>query len=251
MTKDFKHIYSHCDWSRVDRHLSMKDGWCIVEVGGGIPTIQRNDEAKKFQCDDDAKKWVAEKAEAGDVTCQRALLYLARCLCDYQSNGYNRSIEVADALDTEEGWVARCLLLTVYRLEEEKKSGPTIYVASRVKHADMWRDIRRAGRRIISTWIDEAGVGQTVDFSNLWERCIREASLADVTIVYREDQQEILKGAYLEVGAALSADRSVFAVGFEGANFMKHPNVEFCGSIDDALKRIDLGVEVGEITPSA
>jgi hypothetical protein len=42
-----------------------------------------------------------------------------------------------------------------------------IYVASRVKHAPMWRGLRDMQRLPInSTWIDEDGEGETADFRN-------------------------------------------------------------------------------------
>lgn len=49
-----------------------------------------------------------------------------------------------------------------------------LYVASRVKHAPMWQRERELGAPIISTWIDEAGEGETASMSELWERITRE-----------------------------------------------------------------------------
>jgi len=55
----------------------------------------------------------------------------------------------------------------------EPKSG--IYIASKSKHAPQWRALRDSGVPIISTWIDEAGEGETLDWTALWKRCIHEA----------------------------------------------------------------------------
>ena len=45
----------------------------------------------------------------------------------------------------------------------DKNAG--IYVASRVSRAEMWRGYRdEGGVPIVSTWIDEAGDGETDDF---------------------------------------------------------------------------------------
>lgn len=51
-----------------------------------------------------------------------------------------------------------------------------IYVASKTKHAHIWKRYRDLDFPIVSTWIDEAGEGETTDLSDLWIRCIREAS---------------------------------------------------------------------------
>lgn len=90
-----------------------------------------------------------------------------------------------------------------------------IYIASKTKHADRWRFLRdKVGEPIISTWIDEAGVGETHDFADLWGRCIFEASTAQVLILYREPE-DVLKGGWVELGAALASGVTVFAVGIE------------------------------------
>lgn len=53
-----------------------------------------------------------------------------------------------------------------------------IYVASRASIPErnaMWRHYRDVHKiPIISSWIDEAGEGQTDDFSKLWIRIISE-----------------------------------------------------------------------------
>src|SRR5271165_2948629 len=44
---------------------------------------------------------------------------------------------------------------------------PRIYIASRTVHAEKWRRLREDGFPIVSTWIDEAGAGQSQCLSNL------------------------------------------------------------------------------------
>lgn len=78
-----------------------------------------------------------------------------------------------------------------------------IYVASKTAHASMWREYRSVGAPIISTWIDEAGAGETTDFADLWTRCVMEARDALCLVLYRLPG-EILKGALVEAGAALA-----------------------------------------------
>lgn len=90
-----------------------------------------------------------------------------------------------------------------------------IYIASKVKHADRWRFLRdKLGYPIISTWIDEAGEGQSKDLGDLWQRCITEASSAKVLVVNRE-LGETLKGAWIEMGAALAVGVPILAIGIE------------------------------------
>ena len=88
----------------------------------------------------------------------------------------------------------------------------TFYTASKTKHAWKWRGLRKRGHNIISTWIDESEEGETSDFEDLAERCISEASEADITIIYCEEG-EFLKGALLEARAALWAGKILRQVG--------------------------------------
>lgn len=90
-----------------------------------------------------------------------------------------------------------------------------IYFASKTAHASRWRVLRdKVGFPIISTWIDEAGQGESQDLSDLWQRCISEASGAEVFVLNCEPG-EVLKGGWIELGAALSAGVPVLAVGIE------------------------------------
>lgn len=90
-----------------------------------------------------------------------------------------------------------------------------IYVASRAsipERGAMWRASRAAGHPIISSWIDEDGVGATEDFGDLWDRIRREVTGATAIILYAEPEDFPLKGAYVEVGMALAASVPVYAV---------------------------------------
>lgn len=109
-----------------------------------------------------------------------------------------------------------------------------IYVASKTAHAAVWRDLRAIGHPIISTWIDEAGAGETSDFTDLWHRCIGEAARADVTVLYHEPG-EVLKGAFIELGAALASGRRVFVVGDPPGTWPAHPLVTRFPTITAAL----------------
>jgi hypothetical protein len=109
-----------------------------------------------------------------------------------------------------------------------------IYIASKAVHGGRWQELRATGYPIMSTWIDEYGPGQTKSWSDLYARAVREASTAKALIVYCETG-EILKGALVEVGAALGAGVPVFAVGCEHQNFCHHPLVTRCASLKAAL----------------
>ena len=126
--------------------------------------------------------------------------------------------------------------LTVALAEAEKWEGCGIYAASKTVHAPMWKRHRNLGAPIISTWLDEAGVGETADFADLWRRCISEASSCEALIAYREPG-EILKGAFIEIGAALANDRKVYCVGdFEGMSFINHPLVTVAPDVATAIR---------------
>jgi nucleoside 2-deoxyribosyltransferase len=120
-----------------------------------------------------------------------------------------------------------------YVLSRQRK----FYVASKVKHAPMWLEIRSQGRQITSTWIDEAGEGQSADYSELSRRCIMEIEAADVVILYCE-AGEILKGAMIEAGAALAFGKPVHCVGTCDSLsrvFNRHPLWRRCRNIDEAI----------------
>jgi hypothetical protein len=115
--------------------------------------------------------------------------------------------------------------------------GRRIYIASKVTHASRWLDLRNAGWPIISTWIDEAGEGESKSLADLTLRCIAEASSCTHFVLYSE-HGEILKGALLECGAALAHDIPVYCVG-SGPSisrvFENHPCWHTCDSVEDAL----------------
>lgn len=90
-----------------------------------------------------------------------------------------------------------------------------VYVASRASVPErpaMWRRLRDAGYPIISTWIDEAGAGETADNGELWARIAREISGAERLVLYVEPEDFPLKGALVEVGMAIAAGVPVVVV---------------------------------------
>jgi len=116
---------------------------------------------------------------------------------------------------------------------------PTIFFSSRTRHAGRWKAMREAWSdkfKAVSSWIDEAGPGMTADLAELAVRCLREAASADTTVVYAEPGDLPLKGALMEVGAALAAGKRVHWCGpCQESALMRHPGIRTFESIHEAV----------------
>lgn len=123
-----------------------------------------------------------------------------------------------------------------------------IYVASRAsipERGAMWRRFRDAGYPINASWIDEDGEGVTADFSDLWFRVIVEARSAVALVLYAEFTDFPLKGAMIEIGAAMASGAEIVAclpgVVLEPrsmrpvGSWLKHPLVHRIDNIDEAM----------------
>ena len=119
---------------------------------------------------------------------------------------------------------------------------PRIYVASKSKHAPMWRQLRADGLNIISTWIDFDGEGVIDDWPSFWAGCTDEAVLADLVLAYHEPG-DTWKGALVEIGAALGHATEVIVVGHPEGSWTEHPDVSLVETMDAAL------ILLGEPTP--
>lgn len=109
---------------------------------------------------------------------------------------------------------------------------PLLYVASRASlpaRPAMWRALRAMGWRIASTWIDEAGEGQTADFAELWHRIEEEVRSSDGLILFAARDDFPLKGALIEVGMALGMRKPV-AVVLDGPPFLESRSLRPVGS---------------------
>jgi hypothetical protein len=129
--------------------------------------------------------------------------------------------------------------------------GRGVYVASRAslpERAAMWRRLRSEGWPIVSTWIDEAGPGETEDMGGLWVRVAREVTGSAGLILYVEPGDFPLKGALVEVGMALAIGRPVVVVapsvevdprsGRPIGSWVRHPRVCRVGSVIDAFRQL-------------
>jgi hypothetical protein len=126
---------------------------------------------------------------------------------------------------------------------------PRIYAVSRASVPErpaMWQKLRAEGANIISSWIDEAAPGASADISELWQRIENEVRSTTRVVMYVEASDFPLKGALVEVGMALGMGKEVWIVapGVELeprsmrplGSWVKHPNVHFCGDINDAVR---------------
>ena len=123
-----------------------------------------------------------------------------------------------------------------------------LYVASRATIAErsaMWRRLRDQGVPINSTWIDEAGDGETACFTELWGRITDEISRSSALILYAEESDFPLKGALTEAGIAIGLGKRVGVVtpgvAYEArsmrpiGSWVSHPLVTRFETIGDAI----------------
>ena len=124
------------------------------------------------------------------------------------------------------------------------------YIASRAslpERAAAWRRLRdRDGWKITSTWIDEAGVGESADLGALWVRIEAEIAGSERLVLYVEPEDFPIKGALIEVGIAL-AHRVPIRVVSPGVvieptslrplgSWVRHPLVTFADTMAEALE---------------
>ena len=114
----------------------------------------------------------------------------------------------------------------------------------------MWKELREAGVNIISTWIDEAGPGQTASMSELWTRIELEIYSCDALFFYYDLKDGRLKGAIFEAGVALGAGKPVYlilpdarhhmsVIEKEIGSWVRHPKFKICVSVGEALSALE------------
>lgn len=109
-----------------------------------------------------------------------------------------------------------------------------IYVASKTQHAPKWLALRAEGINVTSSWIDEAGEGQTASWPDLWDRIFREIKQSDALLFYGEEG-ETQKGALVEIGAAMMSGIPVFWVGPEFCTVRRSDYVTVCATLEEAV----------------
>ena len=83
-----------------------------------------------------------------------------------------------------------------------------VYPSSKVKHAPMWRELQNTVPHVFfnARWPYLAKYENDIDhdgFRDLWIECKQDVMSADAVLLYVEEN-EILKGALVEVGIALA-----------------------------------------------
>lgn len=99
-----------------------------------------------------------------------------------------------------------------------------VYIASKVKYAKIWKKITDV--EIVSRWIHEAGPGES-NLQELAEKCILDVGRSDLLVLYCEPG-DLLKGALIEMGAAIALNIPVIVIGqcdSISTVFMKHKRV--------------------------
>jgi len=123
------------------------------------------------------------------------------------------------------------------------------YIASRAslpERSAAWRRLRDVdGWKITSTWIDEAGAGQSNDIGSLWVRIESEIAGSERLILYVEPGDFPLKGALIEVGIAIAhlipirvvaPGVQIDPVSFRPlGSWVCHPLAKFADTMDEAL----------------
>jgi hypothetical protein len=124
--------------------------------------------------------------------------------------------------------------------------GSGLYVASRVKQAEVWKAYRARGWKINASWIDEAGEGETADFGELWDRIRGEIARSYALVFYAAGVDDFpVKGALVEVGMALAMGKPVIAalenVMLDGrtmrpvGSWLLDRNVVRCDTLEEAM----------------
>lgn len=160
------------------------------------------------------------------------------------------ALAAADALDDA---------AAAARIQEEALTLPAterpISVASRASmglRPAKWRELRDEGWPILSTWINEAGAGETEDFGELWTRIVQEVRQACGVILWAEKEDFPLKGAFVEAGIALGMGKRVavctqielLAPQFAPfGSWLSHPSVRVCADFGAARRWVQEGVE--------
>lgn len=114
-----------------------------------------------------------------------------------------------------------------------------IYVASKLHHVEMWKQLRSDGFHLCASWLDAPWLfndeqATAEELSDIWCKVIDEASSCDVLVVYAE-HGENLRGAYVEVGCALASGKKIHVVGAVEGDWLHHPNVHRFETVIDAI----------------
>lgn len=127
-------------------------------------------------------------------------------------------------------------------------SQPKIYVASRASNPQrgaMWRQCRDKGAIITSSWIDATGDADVEFLKALWTNIEKEIEACDRLVLYVEQDDFPLKGAFVEAGMAIGKGKPVFIVAHNVqinpnnfsplGSWVAHPLVTFVNGLDEVM----------------
>lgn len=113
---------------------------------------------------------------------------------------------------------------------------PMIYVASKLIHAEMWKNLRQAGINIVSTWIDSGRPENDDAARRILKACEEEIAKSAFLVLYCR-KGEVLRDALVECGIALALGKEIRQVGeCESVGlFAFHPMWKKCQSLAQAV----------------
>lgn len=123
---------------------------------------------------------------------------------------------------------------------------PSVYTASKLRHAAMWRELRvtRPDVAFTARWPDiEGQVPDTPENAGaFWTHDVADVRRADAVLVYAEPGEH-LRGGLVEAGVALGLGKQVVVVGEhpDYGTWQYHPLVQRARDIDHALQLITGG----------
>ncbi len=120
----------------------------------------------------------------------------------------------------------------------------SVYTASKLRHATMWRELRtlRPDIHFTARWPDIEGlVPDTPEHAaTFWTHDVADVRRADAVLLYAE-AGEHLRGGLVEAGVALGLGKQVVVVGGDHPDFgtwAHHPLVQRARDVEHALQLI-------------
>jgi nucleoside 2-deoxyribosyltransferase len=129
---------------------------------------------------------------------------------------------------------------------------PKVYTASKISYASLWRQLRNEEWKHLdftARWIDiedlelEERISGPAEYVHFWTIDIQDVRRSDFVLIYARPG-DLLKGALVEVGAALALGKIVLSVGIDPSHtWSYHPCVvrlDTLSQANDFLKRYTL-----------
>lgn len=119
---------------------------------------------------------------------------------------------------------------------------PKIYIASKMHHAERWRqEYCRQDVHIVSRWpfLEPFIDTEINNCKKFWQDDVADIQTADAVVVYVEEGEK-LRGALVEAGIAIGLGKLVVVVGDhpDFGTWSYHPQVKKARSLDLAFKLV-------------